>query len=65
MRKRPAPERGRGTENKGVKMAWDESKAWLSGSNNGKLYETLLQEATDLPKRNAQRNSQCSRSKLV
>jgi quercetin dioxygenase-like cupin family protein len=55
MRKRPAPERGRGTENKGVKMAWDESKAWLSGSNNGKLYETLLQEATDLPKRNAQR----------
>jgi len=41
--------------NRGIKMAWDESKAWLSGSNNGKLYETLLQEATDLPKRNAQR----------
>jgi gentisate 1,2-dioxygenase len=36
-------------------MAWDESQAWLSGSNNGNLYGTLLQEATDLPKCNAQR----------
>src|SRR5690242_9245646 len=36
-------------------MAWDESKAWLSGSNNGNAYQSLLQEATDLPKRNAQR----------
>ena len=36
-------------------MAWDESKAWLSGSNNGKLYQSLLEEATDLPRRNAQR----------
>src|SRR5580765_6715730 len=36
-------------------MAWDESKAWLSGSNNGKLYQSLLEEATDMPRRNAQR----------
>jgi uncharacterized RmlC-like cupin family protein len=37
-------------------MAWDESQAWLSGSTNGNLYQSLLQEATDLPKRNAQRS---------
>jgi quercetin dioxygenase-like cupin family protein len=36
-------------------MAWDESQAWLSGSTNGNLYQSLLQEATELPKRNAQR----------
>src|SRR5262245_40092177 len=36
-------------------MAWDESKAWLAGVTSGKLYESLLQDATDLPKRNAQR----------
>jgi uncharacterized RmlC-like cupin family protein len=37
-------------------MAWDESQAWLSGSTNGNLYQSLLQEATELPKRNAQRS---------
>jgi len=36
-------------------MAWDESKAWLSGSNEGKHYQSLLEEATDMPRRNAQR----------
>jgi quercetin dioxygenase-like cupin family protein len=36
-------------------MAWDESQAWLSGTTNGNLYQSLLQEATELPKRNAQR----------
>jgi quercetin dioxygenase-like cupin family protein len=36
-------------------MAWDESKTWLSGSTNGKLYQSLLDEATDMPNRNAQR----------
>jgi quercetin dioxygenase-like cupin family protein len=36
-------------------MAWDEAQAWLSGSTNGNLYQSLLQEATDMPKRNAQR----------
>jgi gentisate 1,2-dioxygenase len=36
-------------------MAWDESQAWLSGSTNGNLYQSLLQEATEMPKRNSQR----------
>jgi gentisate 1,2-dioxygenase len=36
-------------------MAWDESKAWLVGSQNGKLYQSLLNEATELPARNAKR----------
>ncbi len=36
-------------------MAWDESKAWLSGSTQGNHYRSLLEEATDMPRRNAQR----------
>src|SRR6266850_932347 len=36
-------------------MAWDESKTWLSGSTQGKHYQSLLEEATDMPRRNAQR----------
>ena len=36
-------------------MAWDESRAWLVGSQNGKLYQSLLNEATDAPARNAKR----------
>ena len=36
-------------------MAWDESKAWLVGSQNGALYQSLLNEATELPARNAKR----------
>ncbi len=36
-------------------MAWDESKAWLVGSQNGKLYQSLLDEATESPVRNAKR----------
>ena len=36
-------------------MAWDESKAWLVGSQNGKLYQNLLNEATEMPARNAKR----------
>jgi quercetin dioxygenase-like cupin family protein len=36
-------------------MAWDESKAWLVGSTQGKHYQSLLDEATDMPRRNAQR----------
>ena len=36
-------------------MAWDESKAWLVGSQNGKLYQSLLNEATESPARNAKR----------
>jgi quercetin dioxygenase-like cupin family protein len=36
-------------------MAWDESKTWLSGSQNGKLYQSLLSEATEAPARNAKR----------
>jgi len=36
-------------------MAWDESKAWLAGSTQGTHYKSLLDDATDLPRRNAQR----------
>jgi len=36
-------------------MAWDESKAWLRGTANGKLYQSLLEESLDQPKRNARR----------
>jgi quercetin dioxygenase-like cupin family protein len=36
-------------------MAWDESKAWLSGATSGALYQQLLQEATELPARNSMR----------
>jgi quercetin dioxygenase-like cupin family protein len=36
-------------------MAWDESKSWLVGSQNGKLYQSLLNEAAELPARNAKR----------
>jgi gentisate 1,2-dioxygenase len=36
-------------------MAWDESKAWLVGSQNGALYQSLLNEAAESPARNAKR----------
>ncbi|HWF96015.1 MAG TPA: hypothetical protein VG291_13740 [Xanthobacteraceae bacterium] len=36
-------------------MAWDESKTWLVGSQNGKLYQSLLNEAAESPARNAKR----------
>jgi len=36
-------------------MAWDESKAWLAGSTQGKHYQSLLEDAIEAPRRNAQR----------
>ena len=36
-------------------MAWDEAKTWLVGSQNGKLYQSLLNDATKSPARNAKR----------
>jgi quercetin dioxygenase-like cupin family protein len=36
-------------------MAWDEAKAWMSGSLNEKLYQSLLDHATMAPARNARR----------
>jgi quercetin dioxygenase-like cupin family protein len=36
-------------------MAWDESKAWLKGRNNQKLYQALLDDASTAPSRNAKR----------
>ena len=36
-------------------MSWSESKAWLKGSENRKLYEGLLEEAREAPARNAKR----------
>jgi hypothetical protein len=32
-------------------MAWDESKAWLTGADNKKLYQDLLDDATTRPAR--------------
>jgi quercetin dioxygenase-like cupin family protein len=36
-------------------MAWDESKAWLTGSTNEPLYQELLDDAASAPERNAAR----------
>lgn len=36
-------------------MAWSESKAWLKGKTSGKLYQNLLDDATNAPARNAKR----------
>lgn len=36
-------------------MAWDEARNWLAGRQNGKLYQSLLDDATEMPRRNAER----------
>ena len=36
-------------------MAWDEARAWLSGTLNGSLYQNLLDDALAAPARNARR----------
>src|SRR6476620_6924531 len=36
-------------------MAWSESKAWSKGTLNQKLYQALLDDATQAPARNAKR----------
>ena len=36
-------------------MAWEEAKAWLSGSLNESLYQNLLNDALARPARNAAR----------
>jgi quercetin dioxygenase-like cupin family protein len=36
-------------------MAWEESRAWLSGAGNERRYQRLLDEARDAPSRNARR----------
>jgi len=36
-------------------MAWSESKAWMKGTSNGKLYQALLDDAIEAPVRNAKR----------
>jgi len=36
-------------------MGWDETKAWLAGANNKKLYQDLLDDATTRPSRMALR----------
>lgn len=37
-------------------MAWDESKAWNQGNQQGKYYQGLLDDAEQMPARNAKRN---------
>jgi quercetin dioxygenase-like cupin family protein len=36
-------------------MAWSEAKAWIAGLSNEKLYQSLLDDAAEAPKRNAGR----------
>jgi quercetin dioxygenase-like cupin family protein len=36
-------------------MAWTETSAWVTGTENAPLYANLLQEATEAPERNAGR----------
>jgi quercetin dioxygenase-like cupin family protein len=36
-------------------MAWDEARAWLSGTLSGSLYQNLLDDALAAPARNARR----------
>ena len=36
-------------------MAWSELKAWMRGTANGRLYQSLLEESLDQPNRNARR----------
>jgi len=36
-------------------MSWSESKAWMKGTNNQKLYQALLDDAAAAPARNAKR----------
>jgi len=36
-------------------MSWSESKAWMKGTNNQKLYQALLDDAATAPARNAKR----------
>ena len=36
-------------------MAWDESRAWKKGRNSQKLYQALLDDATNAPARNSKR----------
>ena len=36
-------------------MAWGESKTWMQGKVTGKLYQSLLDDATTAPARNAKR----------
>ena len=36
-------------------MAWSESKAWMQGTANQKLYQALLDDAATAPARNAKR----------
>jgi quercetin dioxygenase-like cupin family protein len=36
-------------------MAWDEARAWLSGTLNGNLYQNLLDDAVAQPVRNSMR----------
>ena len=38
-------------------MAWSEAKAWTRGKATGKIYQDLLDDATNAPARNARRNA--------
>lgn len=37
-------------------MAWDESKSWLNGTEQGQYYQDLLDDAEQMPARNSKRH---------
>jgi len=39
-----------------TEMAWDESKSWLQGNQQGQYYQGLLDDAEQMPARNAKRH---------
>ena len=45
-------------------MAWSESKAWMKGTSNEKLYQALLDDAIEAPVRNAKRKKTVSAAEM-
>jgi quercetin dioxygenase-like cupin family protein len=44
------------TQREVTEMAWDESKSWLKGNEQGQYYQGLLNDAEQMPARNSKRH---------
>jgi quercetin dioxygenase-like cupin family protein len=44
------------TQREVTEMAWDESKSWLNGNEQGQYYQGLLDDAEQMPARNSKRH---------
>jgi quercetin dioxygenase-like cupin family protein len=44
------------TQREVTEMAWDESKSWLNGTEQGQYYQGLLDDAEQMPARNSKRH---------